>query len=626
MPKFHALQRVVMNYYEILIKGAFLDALTYESSDEIALFSEVLVPLKQKEVAAVVLKKVVKPNFATKPIISHFERVLSPTQKELANFISYYYNCKLGFILGYFECVKPYTPKPVKITKAPKLSQKQLEALEFAKKNDSSLLFADTGSGKTEIYISLIKEYLEKGEQCLLLMPEISLTPQMQGRLQEYFGDNFIMWHSKVSKAAKKRALEALSKGEILLVAGARSALFLPFFRLKLVIVDEEHDNSYKASDKPRINARDLALFLGKKMQIKVLIGSATPSVTSFYRQKTFRLKGTFFKTQKSYIFDESELSVSSTLLRELRASLRAKKQAIVFLPTRANFRQILCQSCGKSVQCPFCSVAMSLHKDKSALKCHYCGFLSEIHKSCPYCDGTLLEAKKMGTSELCERLQNELCGEFKDVKIAKFDSDSISTQKKLVGTLSDFNERKIDILVGTSMLAKGHDYHSVDLSVILGLDEYLWRANFRAREETLSLAMQVAGRSGRKGSGRVLLQSRQREFFERFIDNYDDFLQDELNFRKGLYPPFSRLLRLVIEHKNKAFANSLCERLASELKSFANVEVVGFGACVIEFMQNKFRFYVLVRSVDFRALIRAARLCLKYKEASIDMDPIEFA
>lgn len=627
MPKFHALQRVLMNYYEVAIVGYFLDALTYESEKELEIHSEVLVELGKKgEVKGIVLKKVDKPAFDTKPILQSTDRLLSKSQSELAAFISSYYTCKLGFVLGSFEPAKPYTTKQTQILNAPNLSDKQLEAFEFAKKNDTSLLFADTGSGKTEIYISLIKEYLEKGEQCLLLMPEIALTPQMQRRLSLYFKDKFIMWHSKISKAQKQKALQSLENGDILLVAGARSALFLPFCKLALIIVDEEHDNSYKASDNPRLNARDLALFLGAKMRIKVLLGSATPSVTSFYRQKHFRLKGTFFESKKEFIYDESELSLSSTVLREIRASLRAKKQAIIFLPTRANFRQILCQSCGTSIQCPFCSVAMSLHKDKNALKCHYCGFLSEIPTQCPNCAGFMLEARKIGTSELCERLQNELVGEFKDIKISKFDSDTTTTQKKLVGILQDFNEQKIDILVGTSMLAKGHDYHSVDLSVILGLDEYLWRANFRAREETLALAMQVAGRAGRKGVGRVLIQSRQKEFWQRYIKDYEAFLRDELEFRKGLYPPFARLLRLVIEDKNQQKASKLCQKLGAEFKRLKSVEVVGFGACGIEFMQNKFRFYILLRAKTHAPLLRVANYALAFKEITADIDPIEFS
>lgn len=616
-----------MHYYELALKGYFLDTLTYESEEELPLLSEVLVPLgKKQNIKAIVLKKVQKPEFPTKAISENLHKSLSDEQFELAHFISTYYTCKLSFVLGSFESSSPYTPKPIHINKAPNLSPKQSKALNFIKNEPASLLFADTGSGKTEIYISLIKEYLARGEQVLLLMPEISLTPQMQKRLSVYFEGVFFMWHSKISKTKKQKALQSLENGEILLVAGARSALFLPFRKLKLIIVDEEHDNSYKASDNPRLNARDLALFLGAKMGMKVLLGSATPSATSFYRQKSFRLKGTFYESEKEFIYDESELSVSSTLLRELRTSLRANKQAIVFLPTRAHFRQIVCQNCAQTIKCPFCSVAMSLHKDKNALKCHYCGFAQSINQSCPNCGGTLLEAQKIGTSELCERLNAELSGEFKELKIAQFDSDTTTTQKKLTSVLQDFNDKKIDILVGTSMLAKGHDYHSVDLSVILGLDEYLWRANFRAKEETLALAMQVAGRAGRKGKARVLCQTKQRAFFERYLEDYEGFLHEELNERKELYPPFTRLLRLIIEDKSQEKANELCQKLASECKKLKKLQVVGYGACALELINNKFRFYVLLRAKTHIPLLRVALYASQFKEVICDIDPIEFS
>lgn len=617
-----------MNYYELALKGYFLDALTYESEEELSPYSEVLVELKNKKnVKAIVLKKVQKPKFPTKAISENLHKSLQQSQIELAKFISFYYTCPLSFVFGSFESALSYTPKPVFIDKAPNLSPQQNEALQFIKNEASSLLFADTGSGKTEIYISLIKEYIERGEQVLLLMPEISLTPQMQKRLSVYFNESFFMWHSKISKAKKQKALQSLENGEILLVAGARSALFLPFSKLSLIIVDEEHDNSYKASDNPRLNARDLALFLGQKMHFKVLLGSATPSLTSFYRQKSFRLKGTFFKSEKEFIFDESELSLSSTVLRELRTSLRADKQAIVFLPTRANFRQILCQSCGETIKCPFCSIAMSLHKDKNALKCHYCGFMQRINQSCPNCQNPMLEAQKMGTSELCERLKDELGAEFKALKIAQFDSDTTTTQKKLTSLLQDFNDKKIDILVGTSMLAKGHDYHSVDLSVILGLDEYLFRPNFRAKEETLSLAMQVAGRAGRKGKARVLIQSRQKAFFQSYLQDYESFLRNELEERKGLYPPFKRLLRLIIEDRNQKKAGEICQNLAFTLKKLDKVEVVGFGACGIELINAKFRFYILLRSQNHTELLKAANYALRFgKEVVADIDPIDFA
>ncbi|MBS4268541.1 primosomal protein N' [Campylobacter vulpis] len=612
-----------MKYYELAIKGLYLDNLIFQSESEISPLSEVIVDLKtRKNCKAIVLKQCEKPSFTTKDIKEITPLSLSKEQFILAEFISYYYSTKLGFILSFFESSTPYKCEIFKTQNAPTLSPKQKEAFNFLKQEQNALLFADTGSGKTEIYITLIKEYLEKGQQVLLLMPEIALTPQMQKRLSLYFEEEFCMWHSKISKKKKKEYLEKFNEGKVLLVAGARSALFLPFRNLGLIIVDEEHDNSYKASNKPYYNAKDLALFLGAKLNIKVILGSATPSLTSFYKQKHFRLKGTFFESKKHFLYDESDLSLTPMLLNELEKSLKNQKQAIIFLPNRANFRQILCKDCGSSIKCPFCSIAMSLHKKKKMLKCHYCNFSAAIHSSCPSCNGTMLEAQKMGTSELCELLQNA----FSEAKIAKFDRDEITSIKKLNNILKDFNDCKIDILVGTSMLAKGHDYHSVDLSVIMGLDEFLMRPNFRAREECLALAMQVAGRAGRKGEARVLLQSKNKAFFETYINDYDTFLQDELIFRKGLYPPFKRLLRLIIEDENQARAKKLCENLALKFKELKSVELVGYGACGVEMIHLKFRFYILLRSHTYKNLIKIQEYALNFPTLSADIDPIDFS
>lgn len=625
-----------MRYYEVAIYGLYLENLVFSSPLELKPLSEVLVCLNpnkrqdfklfdevkpKKLKKALVLKECQKPEFQTSLIEEVLPSSLSQAQWELAHFISSYYASKLAFVLNSFQGSLPYDCKKKIIEKSPLLSLEQEKALEFIKTQSSSLLFADTGSGKTEIYIALIKEYLEQGKQVLLLMPEISLTPQMQKRLEVYFKDSFFLWHSKISKKKKQEYLEDFTSGKALLVAGARSALFLPFRNLGLIIVDEEHDNSYKASNKPYINARDLALFLGQKCGIKVLLGSATPSLTSFYKQKHFRLKGTFFESKKEFLFDENELSVSTLLLSELEKSLNNQKQAIIFIPTRANFRQILCKDCGDTIKCPFCSIAMSMHKKKNILKCHYCNFIQELPQFCPKCKGYMLEARKMGTAELKERLEFAL----PKAKIAKFDSDELSSIKKLNAVLKDFNEKKIDILVGTSMLAKGHDYHSVDLSVILGLDEYLFRPNFRASEESLSLAMQVAGRAGRKGEARVLLQTKNRAFFEKYIQDYDTFLQDELENRKGLYPPYKRLLRFVIEDKEQKNASMLCENLVQELKKNKNVELIGYGACGVEMLNAKYRFYMLFRSDSYKSLMALQNYALTFKNISSDMDPIDF-
>ncbi|WP_298833790.1 primosomal protein N' [uncultured Campylobacter sp.] len=443
---------------------------------------------------------------------------------------------------------------PLQIGKIPNLTPAQEQARKFAEANETSLIFGDTGSGKSEIYIALIAQALAAGKQALFLMPEISLTPQMTKRLQSYFGERLGVWHSKISPKKKREILAKFNAGEIRLIAGARSALFLPFSDLGLIVVDEEHDDSYKSAAAPRLNARDAAIFVGKKLGIRVVLGSATPALSTYAKQPHFRLRGTYFSSAKRFIFDESETGLSPKILTEIGRSLEAGKQAVVFLPTRANYKYMVCENCGQIVRCPFCAVGMSYHADAAALKCHYCGFSTFYRASCENCGGEVMQARKIGTGELAA----QLAAHFPNARIAKFDRDEITTQRKLEALLNNFNAHKIDILVGTQMLSKGHDYHGVDLAVIMGIDEHLSYPDFRAREKTLALAMQVAGRAGRSGQGRVVIQTRQSGFFRDYIENYDDFLRDEAEFREGLYPPYMRLLRVLISHKNEKAASEI--------------------------------------------------------------------
>lgn len=457
---------------------------------------------------------------------------------------------------SYAAAQSPALPplSPPQIGKIPNLTPAQEQARKFAEANETSLIFGDTGSGKSEIYIALIAQALAAGKQALFLMPEISLTPQMTKRLQSYFGERLGVWHSKISPKKKREILAKFNAGEIRLIAGARSALFLPFSDLGLIVVDEEHDDSYKSAAAPRLNARDAAIFVGKKLGIRVVLGSATPALSTYAKQPHFRLRGTYFSSAKRFIFDESETGLSPKILTEIGRSLEAGKQAVVFLPTRANYKYMVCENCGQIVRCPFCAVGMSYHADAAALKCHYCGFSTFYRASCENCGGEVMQARKIGTGELAA----QLAARFPSARIAKFDRDEITTQRKLEALLNNFNAHKIDILVGTQMLSKGHDYHGVDLAVIMGIDEHLSYPDFRAREKTLALAMQVAGRAGRSGQGRVVIQTRQSGFFRDYIENYDDFLRDEAEFREGLYPPYMRLLRVLISHKNENAASEI--------------------------------------------------------------------
>ena len=614
-----------MNYYELAILKSPLQNLTYESEEIIENGSlvEVILAKRKNSNLAVVIKKVDKPDFKCSTILSIKDEFYTDFMLEIADFVSKYYICSMGFALSLFQTFNKnivYENSSIEYKKEITLSSFQQEAKSFLDSKKQALLFAKTGAGKTEIYIKTIKEILKQGKQAVFLMPEISLTPQMEKRLKEVFDSSVAIWHSKVTAKRKKEILNKLQNGDIKLIAGARSALFLPYSNLGLIIVDEEHDNSYKSDTTPRYNAKDLAIFIAKKFDLRLILGSATPSINSFYKIPYFELDKTFYETKKSYIFENSSQNISNKTLELIKKSIENKNQTIVFLPTRANFKHQICFDCGKSVECPFCSVSMSLHKNDLALKCHYCGFAQKIPEFCPSCKTGIVRNHRVGTAEIEELLKNE----FPNSIIKRFDKDSVNSEKSLKKILDEFNENKIDVLVGTQMLSKGHDYHNVKLAVVLGMDSLLNMSSYKARENALSLLLQISGRSGRNGFGEVVIETKNEEFFKYYLEesNYKEFLNSELEFRKDLYPPFVKLARVVLSSTNGLKIKEELNEIVKDLKNNKDIEVVGFGECAIFRIANKYRYEVVIRSKDVKALLNALHY-LKSTNISIDMDTI---
>ena len=614
-----------MNYYELAILKSPLQNLTYQSEEIIENGSlvEVILANRKNSNLAVVIKKVDKPDFKCSTILSIKDEFYSDFMLQIGDFISKYYICSMGFALSLFQTFNKnivYENSSIEYKKEITLSSFQQEAKDFLDSKKQALLFAKTGAGKTEIYIKTIKEILKQGKQAVFLMPEISLTPQMEKRLKEVFDSSVAIWHSKVTAKRKKEILNKLQNGDIKLIAGARSALFLPYNNLGLIIVDEEHDNSYKSDTTPRYNAKDLAIFIAKKFDLRLILGSATPSINSFYKIPYFELDKTFYETKKSYIFENSSQNISEKTINLIKKSIENKNQTIVFLPTRANFKHQICFDCGKSVECPFCSVSMSLHKNDLALKCHYCGFAQKIPEFCPSCKTGIVRNHRVGTAEIEELLKNE----FPNSIIKRFDKDSVNSEKSLKKILDEFNENKIDILVGTQMLSKGHDYHNVKLAVVLGMDSLLNMSSYKARENALSLLLQISGRSGRNGFGEVVIETKNEEFFKYYLEesNYKEFLNSELEFRKDLYPPFVKLARVVLSSTNGLKIKEELNEIVKDLKNNKDIEVVGFGECAIFKIANKYRYEVVIRSKDVKALLNALHY-LKSTNISIDMDTI---
>ena len=613
-----------MRYYEVALLRSPLSPLTYHSSSSYDIGDVVRVKVKKRELVAVIIQEVKKPEFDTENIIASENSFFLKYQQELASFIAKYYLCSLGEAYSVMQPMKKaQEEKEVKLLRHEIiLSSYQQKALLFLKQHKRALLFGKTGSGKTEIYSCFFQDILEKNKQVLLLLPEISLTPQMERRLKEYFGDGVVMWHSKLTKKQKEKILNKIYTKEARVIAGARSALFLPFLDLGAIVVDEEHDDSYKSQTKPRYNAKDLALYLGKSLDIPVILGSATPSVQSFYNYPYYHLQHTFFQTKKEYIYHPSSEALDQFILDAIKQNLAKKEQMILFVPTRANFKYLQCRECGEDFKCAFCHIGMSLHIKHNALKCHYCGFTQPIPKMCPSCNKDSLVSSRIGSAEIVETLKTQ----FEDATIEQFDRDTITTQKKLTSVLDRFNKKQIDILVGTQMLTKGHDYHGVTLAIVVGMDHMLGMGDYRAKEKALSTLIQIAGRSGRKKDAKVIIQTFHQEFFSAYMEDYKGFLEDELYFRKELYPPFMRLARIIFSDKNALKAKKEMDTMVEKLRFYEkDVTIMGYGECNIAKIGGKYRYEILLRAKKPTPLLQAIK-ATKSPLAQVDIDPIEFS
>ena len=516
----------------------------------------------------------------------------------------------------------PYPLQPAAtFSKYPTLSSQQQQAYEQILQKERALLFGVTGSGKTEIFISLMAKMLEEGKTAIFLMPEISLSPQMEKRLKVYFGDAVAIWHSKITKKRKEQTVEGIESGRIRIIAGARSALFTPMPDLGLIIVDEEHDESYKAQTRPRYHARDVALLMGQKLGAKVLLASATPSAASYHKYDVVTLSKPYVQTRKRYRFVPGE-GVTAAIIYAIREHYEEGGQSLLFLPTRGNFKYLYCQNCAKTHTCPFCSVGMALHRKRRHLKCHYCNYTEAIRESCVECGYTPLSSERIGTQEAIEIIEEAIEG----IKIEQFDRDSITTANKLVKALRRFESGQSDLLAGTQMLAKGHDYPGITLSVIMGLDYIIGMADYRARERAMSLLFQIAGRSGRAKEAEVLIQTADPSQYEPYIGDYEKFLREELLFLElGNYPPFVFLARILIADKDEVKASKVALDTVTQLKAYEAIEIVGHGKAPIERIADKYRFHILLRAKSRIALLKALH-AVNRREIEIDMDPVEFS
>ena len=494
--------------------------------------------------------------------------------------------------------------------------QKALNEITSSFDNKSVVLFQGvTGSGKTEVYIELIAQAIANGKQVLYLLPEISLTPQIVQRLQECFGTEVTVYHSKFSVHERTEVwnniLENNAKAKI--IVGTRSSLFLPFHHLGLVIVDEEHELSYKQFDpSPRYHARDSAIVLAGIHQAKVLLGSATPSIESSFN----RLSGKYGWVQLHQRFGKVELpeiitvdlktahkkkqikgGFTQTLIQEMEQTLAMDKQIILFQNQRGYAPVMECLDCGHMPHCHQCDVTLTYHQYTDQLKCHYCGYHIAVPQKCHACGLPNLSTKGIGT----QQIQEQVTALFPEVKVARMDWDTTRGKWAFDKLIHSFAAKEVKILVGTQMIVKGLDFQNVHLVGVLNADHLMNFPDFRAHERTYQMLSQVAGRAGRKElRGKVLIQTYQPHhvIIQKVIEgNYDQMLKQQLKDRKEYhYPPYTRLIRIVVNHSDMETVKKASQWIANVLLQSEYVQILGPVFPSIARLRNRYRMQILVK------------------------------
>jgi primosomal protein N' (replication factor Y) len=505
-------------------------------------------------------------------------------------------------------------PKKMEINFELNESQKKaLNEIDLAlQKKEVCLVYGVTSSGKTQLYIKQIEKFVSEGKQVLYLLPEITLTAQIIRRLQLYFGGNIAIYHSKFNNNERIEIWNKIKTGELKIILGARSALFLPFKDLGLIVIDEEHDPSFKQQDPaPRYNARDAAVFYASLFNAKVLMGSATPSLESYYNaQKSKyglvtlleRFGGTqlpqikIIDTKTVAASRKGKVMISPQLKAEIEVALQNDKQVILFQNRRGYAPFLICGTCGFIPQCENCSVTLTLHKYSNKLHCHYCGNTYPKLVSCPACGSVNWMEKNFGT----EKIEEELTNDFPHNRIARMDVDAVKGKNAHDTLIKLFEQHRIDILAGTQMVVKGLDFENVSLVGVLDADGLLTFADFRVNERAFQLMEQVSGRAGRKAArGLVLIQASKIDHpVLLFVQQHDylKFYDFEMEMRKQFfYPPFSRLIRITLKHTIKEKAFEAADILANSLqKDFEHL--VGPAAPIINRVRNMFLMEILLK------------------------------
>lgn len=618
--------------------------LSYETTEQLVAGDIVEVPFGKKKSLGVVIETDVTTHsdISIKSVITKLELIhpLPAYLLTLAQWMSRYWLASPQAVWRTILPSKPATkprrslkqknhhkPKPLN-----QLSTIQRNAYHTIQANPASLLHGITGSGKTEIYLQLIQDALKDGKSSIVLVPEIMLTTQLQDRLEQHF-TNVLMFHSGITVATRRKLwLECLekSKRQPLVVIGARSALFVPLHNLGLIVIDEEHEPSYKQESAPRydtvITAGEIARITGAKL----VLGSATPSLRSYYLCKKDRLayvplnkrhNSTLPKTTIVDMRQQEQTLISTVLEEAVSRHLAQHKQVMLFLNKRGSARALICQDCGATTQCPHCHIALHYHADMGKLLCHYCGYSQAPSAVCTNCHNNNMRFVGDGTKKL-EQLTHSL---WPEANIARIDKDSV-TPDLIQSIYRDMQDQKIDIIIGTQMINRGLDIANLTLVGIVDADAALQIPDFTASERCFQLISQAAGRAGRRDIvGEVIIQTHMPQntiIISASEHNYDAFYQQEIQSREQLvYPPFCYLVKLQYVHTNPALAQKHANSLYAELQNVSGIKTLGPTTHSRRTLQRQTVVQIIIKSKSRKQLITLARQLPQGWYA--DFDPI---
>lgn len=524
----------------------------------------------------------------------------------------------------------------LKFTEEQEIAYKKVEASIKKQEYKQYLLYGVTGSGKTEIYLQLIEKVINEGKSAIMLVPEISLTPQMINRFIERFGKDIIaVLHSKLSVGERHDSWERIEEGEARIIIGARSAIFAPVCNLGIIIIDEEHDPSYKSEMAPRYNAKEVANQIAEYNSIPLLLGSATPDIVTFYkaqnedielltlskRANNSSLPNIQLVDLKQELANGNRTMISVKLYKLIQENLKNKKQTILFLNRRGFSTFIMCRDCGYVAKCKNCNISLTYHKKEEKLKCHYCGYEEGIHKICPECGSKKIKYFGTGT----QKLELEINKIFPNASTIRMDIDTVTKKNSHEEILERFNKEQIDILIGTQMIVKGHHFPNVTLVGVVSADGSLNIDDYRASERTFDLLVQVAGRAGReRQQGNVIVQTYNPDNYSIQYakkQNYDDFYNIEIKLRNQLrYPPFCDIIMFGISGEMEEVVSKTANKLYKELKESIEQEelianILKPLPAPIDKIKNRYRWRIIIKAKVNDKLIDIINECLYNKE-----------